>query len=225
MTESITIPESTDDPRVKPVAKEVTDLTSKTEDFSIVDAESYEHGAEFLRLIKTMQNDVETKRKKITVPLDQAKKEVMDLFRPLVDSLTDAEKKLKRRMVTWKDEQDRIAREAQRKAEERARKERERLEREANRAESDGRHGRAETLRERAEFTVPDVPLPTAPKVAGVSDRKVMQFEIIDPKKIPREFLMPDEKRIRRYVNAMRTDAEISGVRIWEESSLAARKA
>lgn len=219
------VPVSTDDPRVKPVAKEVAGLTQQAEAFQVTDADSYEHGAEVLRSIKSMYNTVETKRKAITSPLDQAKRQVMDLFRPFTDSLSSAERTLKKRLIGWKNEQERIAREEQRKAEEAARKERERLEKQAAKAEEAGRTERAEVLRDRAEFTVPVAPAPATPKVSGLSDRKVWRFEIVDAAKIPREYLIPDEKRIGGVVRALKQDANIPGVRVYEESTLAARRA
>lgn len=291
------VPTTTDDPRVKPVARQVTTLNDQVNALQVIDAQSYEHGAEILRTVKTLFNTVETSRKKITQPLDEAKKQVMNLFRPLTDTLTNAEKILKRRMVTWKDEQERIAREEQRKADEKARIERERLEREARIAEekaaakarakaeearrkaeakadeeraerasrqeeadaeeaerlaaeqteADKRHqaelarlaadaeekeraareenAKAANLRERASMTVAAPVAPAAPKVGGISGRKVWQFEIIDPAKLPLEYTIPDVKRIRRVVNAMGADTNIPGVRVWSESTLAARRA
>lgn len=224
MNETI-VPESVDDPRVQPVAREVASLTDQVIGFEVTDADSYERGAEVLRSIKTMYNEVETKRKSITSPLDQAKRQVMDLFRPFTDSLASAERTLKKRMIGWKNEQERIAREEQRKAEEAARKERERLERQAAKAEAEGRAARAEVLRDRAEFTVPAAPAPATPKVSGIADRKVWRFEIVDAAKLPREYLVPDEKRIGGVVRALKGDTNIPGVRVYEEAVLGARRA
>lgn len=219
------VPASTDDPRVKPVAKEVSALTQQVESFEVTDADSYEQGAEVLRTIKSLHKKAEEQRKSITSPLDQAKKQVMDLFRPFTDSLTGAERTLKRRMVAWKSEQDRIAREEARKAEEKARKERQRLEREAKKAEEAGRVERADTLRERSEVVTAAPPAPAAPKVSGISERKVWKFEVTDPSKVPDEYKTVDERKIGGVVRALKGDTNIPGVRVWEESSLAARSA
>ncbi|HBY58522.1 MAG TPA: hypothetical protein DEH78_01790, partial [Solibacterales bacterium] len=62
-----------------------------------------------------------------------------------------------------------------------------------------------------------------APKVEGVSFRKVVRFEIVDTSKLPAKFLMPDETKIGKFVRAMGKDAEIPGVRVWEEDSPVAR--
>jgi len=136
-----------------------------------------------------------------------------------------AERTVKKRMVAWKSEQDRIAREEARKAEEKARKDRERLAREAAKAEEAGRTERAETLRDRAEVVTAAPPPPAAPKVSGIAERKVWKFEVTDPSKVPDEYKTIDERKIGGVVRALKGDTSIPGVRVWEESSLAARSA
>ena len=219
------MPESIEDPRIEPVAKEISTLTHQVDTFEVGNADDFEHGAGILMTIKALSKDVESQRKKITQPLDQAKREVMDLFRPLTDSLLNAERKVKRRLVTWKSEQDRIAREEQRKAEQRARKERERLQKQADEAEEKGRGERAEILRDRAATTVAAAPPTAAPKVAGISTRPVWKFEVIDASKVPDQYKTVDEKKIGGVVRALKGDTDIPGVRVWEESTMAARSA
>ena len=226
MNQAIAImPESIEDPRVAPVAKEVTTLTDQVDTFEVGNANDYEHGAGMLMTIKALSKDVESKRKKITQPLDQAKQEVMDLFRPLTDALSNAERKVKQRLVAWKSEQDQIARENQRKADERARKERDRLQKQADEADEKGRGGRAEILRDRAATTIAVAPPTAAPKVAGISTRPVWKFEIVDASKVPDQYKTVDEKKIGGVVRALKGDTDIPGVRVWEESTMAARSA
>lgn len=81
--------------------------------------------------IKKKRNELDDKRKAITGPLDQAKKEIMDLFRAPLDFLDRAESVLKTGISTYQNEQKRIAAEAQRKLDEEAAKERNRLAAEA----------------------------------------------------------------------------------------------
>lgn len=57
-----------------------------------------------------------------------------------------------------------------------------------------------------------------APKVAGVSARKVWTFEITDAALIPREFLMVDEQKLAKYATAMRDSAKCAGVRFYEKT-------
>lgn len=219
------VPASTDDPRVKPVAKQVESLAESVETFECKDAATYEGGADVLKTIKGLHREVEGQRKAITQPLNDAKKQVMDLFRPLTDTLSQAERTIKQRLVAWKSEQDRIAREEQRKAEAKAQRERERLQKQADEAAAKGREDRAQTLQDRAASTVAAPPPPAAPKVSGVQTRTVWRFRVVDASKVPDKYKVVDEKKIGGVVRALKGDTEIPGVEVWEESTMAARSA
>jgi hypothetical protein len=60
-------------------------------------------------------------------------------------------------------------------------------------------------------------------EVAGISYAAVWMFEIVDRNAIPREFLMPDDKKIRQYVKAMKGAGEIPGIRIYEDKTARVR--
>ena len=81
---------------------------------------------------------------------------------------------------------------------------------------------KAEDLVVRAATTVAPVITREPPKVAGISTREVWKFEIVDANAIPREYLVVDEARIRKVVQALKGDAKIPGVRAYAERQLAA---
>ena len=84
---------------------------------------------------------------------------------------------------------------------------------------------KVEQLAERAATVVAPVIQREAPKVAGVATREVWKFEITDPSKINPAFLMPDEQKIRKQVQALKGDAAAligPGVKVWVERSIAA---
>lgn len=110
----------------------------------------FESAAIELQGIKAKAKALDDQRKAITKPLDDAKKQVMDLFRQPLELLDQAEGLLKRSMLTYQSEQDRIRREEQRKLEEAAAKERARLAAEAAAAEAAAR-AKAEEQRRKAE--------------------------------------------------------------------------
>ena len=99
---------------------------------------------EDLRAIKSLQKEVEEKRVAITGPLNQALSAVNNLFRAPEDYLVRAEGSLKSAILTYQQEQERIAAEARRAAEEEARRERERLMREAREQEAKARQAAAD---------------------------------------------------------------------------------
>lgn len=95
--------------------------------FVIDSPEMFQIASDDLRAVKTLQKEVEEKRTSITGPLNQAVKAVNDLFRAPKEYLDKAEATIKRAMVTWTTEQERLASEARARAEAEARAERERL--------------------------------------------------------------------------------------------------
>lgn len=101
-------------------------LTSAS-DFVIDSHTMFELASDDLKQVKALQKEVEEKRTSITGPLNQAVEAVNDLFRSPKEYLDKAEATLKRAMVTWTSEQERLAAEARAKAEAEARAERERL--------------------------------------------------------------------------------------------------
>ncbi len=81
---------------------------------------------------------------------------------------------------------------------------------------------KVEAAEERAATVVAPVISREPPKVAGLATREVVRFEIVDASLLPREYVVPDEARIRKVVNALKTDANIPGVRVWTERQIAA---
>jgi len=96
-----------------------------------------------------------------------------------------------------------------------------RLEARADKADAVGNADKAAALAQQAALTMAPVIRTEPPKIAGQSVREVWQFQIEDAALLPREYLMPDESKIRRYVTAMKADAKVAGVRIWSEKRIA----
>lgn len=224
----------------------------------IVTAADYEAAGTELQVIKGKAREIDEARKALVKPIDDARKAVQNFFAPPLEWLAKAEAVLKRKLVDYQNEQERIRREEQAKAEAAARRERERLEAAAREAERKAREkaaeerraaeeaaaaGRAaeaaklqaraaateskaaekaEQLEQQAAAVVAPVIQREAPKVAGIKTREVWLFEITDPAAVPREYLMVDESKIRKVVNALKGDTQIGGVRVYADKSLAA---
>lgn len=194
----------------------------------VVDQKSYEDAGKLLIKIKAKAQELDSRRKLITRPLDQAKKAVMDLFRDPIDLLAKAELNLKRTILTYTQEQEKKRQEAERKAQEAARKEeaaqRKRLEARADKAEANGDTEKAEYLRERAEeINVPrPIVAPQVNRVAGISERKVWKYRITDVTAIPREYMIPNEKAIGALARQTNGSIVIPGVEFYTEQTIAA---
>jgi len=203
----------------------------------------YHIQAENLSIIKGFSKDLENKRKTITGPMDQAKKAVMDLFRPASEALKKAENVTKKALAEYAAVQEAKRREEARKAAEKARREEaaqkakleEKARREAEKAEklrSEGKEARAELAEEKAADMVAKAetvyvePKPVAvevPKAKGVSYREVWRAEVLRPSDVPREFLMVDEKKLAGYAKAMKSEARVAGVHFYPEKVVAGR--
>lgn len=108
-------------------------------DFTIDSDEMLEAAGDDLRSVKGLQKKVEETRTSITGPLNQAIRAINDLFRQPASYLEQAEGKLKGAMLTYTQEQQRLADIARRQAEELARQERERLAAEQRKQEESAR--------------------------------------------------------------------------------------
>lgn len=185
------------------------------------DAQNTLAGAELVVVAK-MRKDLDKKRKEITGPMDTAKKAVMEQFRATDTPLAEVDTHIRGLMAGYATEQARKAREAQAELDRIAREsaEAERMA-EAERLEKEGHKEEAEeaiapeaieqAVQERTTYVST-----TPAKVAGVSMRKQGHIKIEDETLIPKEYLMPDEKKINGVVKALKFQHNIPGVKYWE---------
>lgn len=182
-------------------AQEGTELALHAKQIIIKTPEQYAEAADILQAIKGRAKALEESRKRITKPLLAAKKEVDNLFKAPAESLKQAERGIKRGMVSYTKEAEAKRKELEAKAREIAAQE--------NASISEVR----EALVEASTQAV-------TPKVSGVVVKKVTKFEIIDESKLPRHVLKPDQALIRADVKA---GIAVPGVRVWEEEEISAR--
>ncbi len=236
------------------LATEAQKQLTNAKDYVIDSPTMFELASEDLMKVKALQKDVEAKRTAITGPINQAVKAINDLFRAPKEYLDQAESTLKRAMVTYSNEQERLAAEARRKADEEARIERERLakiEREqaeaAAKAQAEAQAAAkamqaAQEAQEQAAMAamtanvVTVTPAVEAPaKVSGISSRSTFSAEVIDlmelvkavaDGKAPIECIAPDTKFLGAQARAFKKAGQLyPGVLAKEERSIAARAA
>jgi len=214
---------------------EANTLSTTVKSLKITNNQEYVNSGEFLKKIKTVSKIIEDRRKEITKPIDDLKKQVMDFFKEPKETLAEAEKMLKTSMIDFQKEQERIRHEQEQKAIALARAEEDRkrraLEIRAVKAEQNGKLEKAEQLREQAgDVYVPTVVNgPTVEKVQGIATKKVWKGKIVDINKIPQNVYINDEKvvaAIQAIVNKLATATKgampIEGVEFYQEESLSA---
>lgn len=191
--------------------------------------EDYQSANEKLKDIKRLYKDLDEKRKSITRPIDAAKKSVMDFFKAPLFALSESERHLKATMLDWNREQERKRREEERKLQEAARKEEEKrrkaLERKAVKAEQKGKEELAQELREEKEtvYVAPPVMPEIRPSAHGSSIRKVWKAKVVSMEKLPKEFLIIDQKKLDGVARATKGTMSIEGVEFYTEDIMSIR--
>lgn len=98
-----------------------------------------------------------------------------------------------------------------------------------NKAEATTAAGQArvEDLNAQAASIVAPVILPDTPKVKGQARRVVWKYRVVDASKIDRRFLMPDDQKITRQVQALHKEAAdlVGGIEVWSEDDISIRGA
>lgn len=166
-------------------------VKSKIEALAIRSDDDRIKAGRFVAELRRQITDLDKRRKAITKPIDQAKKQVMDLFRPAQEALQEASTILERALRQY-DEDKRRA---------------ETLALEAARDEVDPVKAR-ELVVAASAGPVDDGALTTV---------VTLDFEITDPAAVPREYCAPVPALIRQQVQAGNTS--IPGVRVFEKTS------
>lgn len=189
--------------------------------------EEFEGCAKFLQKVKGALAELEQRRRSIVDPINLAVKRINDLFRGPRETLEVAETSAKGAMARYSQEQERKAREEEARlrrlaAEENAKKIKA-AEREAEKAEKKGDPALAESIRDQAQATLIPPPILQAetPKAAGISMRTVWKFRIVNEALVPREYLVPDERKIGGVVRSLQDKASIPGVEVYAEQLVA----
>lgn len=231
-----------------PVAEDARELALA---ISVDDDSTLSYAAEELGKIAGAGKQLTALRMQYTKPLDEAKAEIMDLFRPAADMLGEAEGLLRKAVNGYQTKRAQEAAEARAKAEKLARAEREKTEREAREAaakvaelaKAGAAHEvvqqaaqKAEAAAEAAEVAAiapPPMPVVAEPaKVSGISSRETWKFEVTDLAALVKAaaerpellgYLQADEKAIGSTVRGMKGRTNIPGVRAYSEQTTAVR--
>lgn len=208
---------------------DVPALCQKAE-LTISNQADYENASVILKDVKSRYKELDEQRKKITKPLDEAKKSVMELFKVPLELLEKAENKIKGLMIGYTAEQERKAKEEQYRLQKLADQEAERqkklLDAKIERAKASGKEERAADLEMQKETIVPIVApviTPTIETPKGVSYRDKWYAVVIDEKLIPREYLVVNMEALNKIAGATKGTLKIAGVEFKSEKILASR--
>jgi hypothetical protein len=195
------------------IKDQIEELSREGKAIVIADNQSYEVAGLFLKRIKQAQKDLDDRRRSMTRPLDESKKQIMDLFRPVESKIIEIETSIKKSLVQYQAIVDaRIKAELEEK--------RKKDEAEAAEKAKDAEFFGEDIFIE--ETKVEDQMQNVAPVVSGISTKTVWDYEIIDMSKLPIEMMMPDPKKIRAAVDFGMRD--VPGLRIFSKQVVSARR-
>ena len=196
-------------------------ILDSTSDMVITTPDEHQQASDILKIIKDKSRVVEDARKRITAPLDEAKRQVMALFNRPLALLQQAEANIKTAVVTYTREVERKRQEEEARLREIARKEKERLLELAREAEKSGDHAAADNLAgQYLSVTVPTVVAPT-PKASGLAMKKVWQVTVTDKAalikacaegKVSADALEPTTTFLRPLATTAREQINVPGV-------------
>ena len=180
----------------------------------VTDTGSLEAANQFSREAATVARELENARKGATAPVLAQKAMADAYFKAPLDALAAARSKANIQMQNYQDKLRREREAAEEKARQDAAKERRRKEALAAKAVERGDEQRAmEHLEAAARVVEAPVAAPAPPKLAGTFNRVTWHAEVTDASKLPREYLMPDEKKLDRVATALQADFNIPGAR------------
>lgn len=171
------------------------DLERRVGAAEVTDPSSLAYATELLTRLSVLRNETERARVTLVKPLNDHVKLINDTFRPRQQHVVELEKQLKRKFVTYHQERERAASEAQARAD---------LEAEAGKA--------PEVAVER--------PRTSAHTTGGSAQvKKTWTYEVTSFAKIPDEFKELNRGAVRAAING--GEREVPGLRIFQEHSVA----
>ncbi len=162
-------------------------------------------------------------RKSATTPLDTAKSVIMSWFKPVVARAEQGIEYLDELTISYTEEQDRIAREAQAKLDEAARKEREKAEAKARELEAKGKTEQAAAMQAKADAVVAPVVAPATPKVSGQAIKEMWYAEVVDFKVLSDDYKLPNQSALDKLAQAMKGKVNIAGVKFYSKKIVSGR--
>lgn len=197
----------------------------------ILTPEHYENAAALLKGVKRRAGEIEEERKRVLRPLDEARRRIMELFRPAQEVLAQAEHYIKRAVLDYQTEQERRRAEEEARLRELARKEQERLMARAQKAAAVGKDELAETLEEQAQSVYVPVVVSGTPKISGLVTRQNWHAEVTDKAalihavaegKVPDVVLEPNMVILNAQARALKEALDYPGVKAVADQTVAA---
>jgi hypothetical protein len=210
---------------LKKFDQEVQVYRRKASDLIIHDERTLKLGNDLLLDIKTVIKKIDETFDPAIKKVHEAHKEIIARKKEIKEPYVSAENEVKLRIASYVKRAEEERKEAERKAaeeEEKRMKAQVHAEELASELEQKGHVQEAQEVRDRVpEFKAPV--LPKTPALNNVQVKWIFKWDIEDINVVPRQFLTVDRAKVTAYVNMHREKTNIPGIRVFKESSVAAR--
>lgn len=202
------------DPKELALVQQATSIETQAVAFVVASDADMVNATNLLSVIAKNKKELEEQRKFFVAPLNQQVTAINSRFRTYSLPLDCADSVLRKKVLAYRQEQERKRREEEERLRKLAEKEQAKLEKKAER---------------KGEPAPPpiiplhfDGPVKTVQADYGTASvKQVWTWELVDAKQVPSEYLMVDEKKISAVVKA--GIRNILGVRIYQVDQLAVR--
>lgn len=186
----------------------------------------------FLLDVKHKKEEIEDQRKQYTKPLDDQKKAIMGIVKPLLDTLDNIEKAAKKGVLVYKNEQEQLLKAQQERLllEARALEAKQRAalmkKLEKEQTKDNPSLDKLRLFREQMQNVSVLVPIleTTIAKPEGIQFKKLWRMEVTDQAAIPREYLQPNEDLIMTLCRKSEGNIPIPGIRFFQIDSISEGK-
>ena len=198
----------------KEVSTRALTIIEQANVLTVKDGKDYVEAGVLWKAIKELKDKVNETFKPIIEKAHAAHKEALAQKAKIFDPLEMAGRLVKGIMEKYNREQKAIRQAKERRLREIARKEEEeRRLREAIEAEANGEKDISEAILEEPIYVPPIIIEKEVPKVSGIVFREIWDFEIVDEKLIPFEYLQPNMIKIGSVVRSLKSATNIPGIR------------
>ena len=211
------------------VRQEATTLEQQAQAYQISTNEDYSEAAEFLKRVKGAESEVKAYWKPAKDAAAKAHKEICAKEKAMLSICESAEKILKGKMLVYSQKIEAERRAAEEQARKAAQEESDRLLAEAAKAEESGDSASATVnmaMAEQVSSIAPAVQV-AAPKVTGVSTKKVWKVRVSDAKAVPSYVagicIRPVDERALLQLRRLNPNVEIPGVTFFQAEQIAIR--
>ena len=189
----------------------------------IKDQLSYERVASIRKTVNAKVKELDKERKEITVPLDTAKKKVMELYNNPLNICKKVIQTCDVMMIAYCDIQERKRKEEQDRLDRAAEKKRQELEAKAEANREEGKEGKAERYDEKAAEVMTPVAAPRVEKAQGVSYIERWNGEVIDKSIVPEQYKVVNQSMVDKVMQSTKGTLPIPGVKIIKTRTVTTR--